>query len=233
MRINIAPSTDDDVFRTASQIHRAPNHIGHVPRVEPGAMEETARGLRVTEIATRRRGPLKLQTLLQTLTDFMASGVYNADLIARQGLSTGHKVQGGSIVFIGRHGAAGAHKRLALDSIDVRGTAQDWKGNSERSLGETIDRRHGLWPKAIRRKTLAEMRQRHRTDGFGSVKRHTPGTEVKAFQVTVVDPPGAEVVGKVGTGRERATVLVDRPQPACWPCQKSQRRHQHQRIRIQ
>jgi hypothetical protein len=55
-------------------------------------MEEMARGLRVTEIAPSRRGALKLQTPLLTLADFMASGVYNTDLIARQGLSTGHKM---------------------------------------------------------------------------------------------------------------------------------------------
>jgi hypothetical protein len=46
-------------------------------------MEEMARGLRVMEITASRRGPLKLQTPLLTLADFIASGVYNADLIAR------------------------------------------------------------------------------------------------------------------------------------------------------
>jgi hypothetical protein len=46
-------------------------------------MEETARGLRVMEIAASRRGPLKLQTPLQTLANLMASRIYNADLIAR------------------------------------------------------------------------------------------------------------------------------------------------------
>src|SRR5215831_3548932 len=99
----------------------------------------------------------------------------------------------------------------------MRDTAQDGEGNSERRLGEPIDRRHGFWPKAVGRKTLAEARQRYRTDGFGPVKRYTPGTEVQALQIAVVDPPCAEVVGKVGTGRERATMLVDRPQPACGP----------------
>src|SRR5262249_15865515 len=89
---NVAPSPDDDAFRTASQIQRTPNHIRHVPRVQPGAMEETARGFRIMEITAGRRGPLKLQASLLALADFMASGIDNADLIARQGLSTGHEM---------------------------------------------------------------------------------------------------------------------------------------------
>src|SRR5215467_985942 len=135
MRVNVAPSTDDDVFRTAGQIYRMPNHIGHIPRVEPGSMKETARSLRITEIAARRRGSLKLQTPLLTLADFMTRGIYNADLVARQGLSTGHKMQGGSIVSLGWHGAAGTHKWLTLDGIDVRHTAQDGEGHSQCRLG--------------------------------------------------------------------------------------------------
>src|SRR5688500_13505529 len=112
-------------------------------------------------------------------------------------------------MYISRHRASGAHKWLTLDVVDVRDTAQDWEGHSERRLGEPVDRCHGLWPEAVWRKPLIEARQRHSTDGFSSVKRHAPGTEVKALQVAVVDPPCAEVVGKVGSSRERATVLVD------------------------
>ena len=54
MRINVASSPDDDVLGAARQVHGCPHHIRQVSRVQPGAMEETIRGLSVVEIATGR-----------------------------------------------------------------------------------------------------------------------------------------------------------------------------------
>src|SRR6185437_10751320 len=79
------------------------------------------------------------------------------------------------------------------------------------------------------RELLNEPVHRLRTNRLRAIQGGAPRTQVEAFEGTVWDFAHAQFVSKIRRRTERATMLVNRSQPALGAAEECQRRKQHQR----
>ena len=155
------------------------------------------------------------------LRDLIAGGINDADLMSGEGAAACHKAQGGGIIFVGRKRLAGPCEGLAPNAIDLQTTARRGKCHAQRGLGQTVDRRHGFRPKAILAEAFAEPRHRVGAYGLSAIQRHLPGAEVQPFDIAVIDAAQTQLVGEVRRRGNRASVIMDGPQPASRPARKA------------
>jgi len=93
MRVDVAPTADDDVLDPAGQIDVTGGDIGQIARVQPLTVAQTCSRGRIVQIALGRRGSAKLQASLATLRQLLPGGIYDTQLVAGQRLTAGDELQ--------------------------------------------------------------------------------------------------------------------------------------------
>ena len=143
----------------------------------------------------------------------------------RQWPSAGHHAKGplGS-----GHSAARVHEGAALDALDEGAAVERREGEADAVLGEAEHGHHRRAAETGGGKALAEALHGVGADRLGTVAGHAPRTEVEVFDFAVFHAPQAQLVSEVGAGGQGAPVAVDGLQPALWPGQEGQGRHQDQ-----
>ena len=129
---------------------------------------------------------------------------------------------------INGHGLSAAHERVAADVVHLRQTAGRRKGQTQGDLSQAVHRFHRLQSKAMGSESLVKASDGLGTDGLRSVERVAPRTQVQPLKIGVRNTTDTELIGKVRSRRNSASILVDRPQPAGGSGQKRQGRHQYQ-----
>ena len=124
VRIDVAPAADDDVLDAAGEVHLAVGDVGAVAGVEPVAVEQAPRLLRIAVVARGGRRPLELQPSLDALAQLLAERVDDADLVPRQRASAGDEAQRAGIVGGRGLGPPVATEGLAANAVDARPATQ-------------------------------------------------------------------------------------------------------------
>ena len=113
-------------------------------------------------------------------------------------------------------------------AIDDHAAAGRRHAQAHRAFGQAIDRNQAVRVQAVAAEGGGEARQGVGVDRLGAVCGQPPGGQVEPFELGVDEAFDAQFEGEVGRRRDRAAVLVDRPQPALGAGEEVERRHQHQ-----
>ncbi len=170
-----------------------------------------------------RRRPAKLQPADLPIGQLAAVVADDADLVPRQRAATGRHAHDVGSCGGGRHGEPALQQCGTLDDVDSRPAPERREGETDRTLGESIDRRDRRAPQSVGGETIGKGLQRRRTHRFGAVQRQPPRAEVETGKVGVGELARAQVIGEVGRRRQRATMPRDHLQPAHRSRQEGQR----------
>src|SRR5450759_4399790 len=100
-------------------------------------------------------------------------------------------------------------ERCAFDPIDAIVRAGYGESESDRSLGQPVDRLERVRAQAIACKALLECGERIRTHRLGAVESVAPAGKVQALEFSVLEELQAKLIGKIGAARKGAAVVVD------------------------
>jgi hypothetical protein len=92
---------------------------------------------------------LKFQPSFLPIRQFPAVVVDDADLVVGKRLAAGGKEQGGASSRR-RFGSAASHERAAPHPVNDRCPPRRLQRQSDRALGQSVHRRHGFRPEAVR-----------------------------------------------------------------------------------
>jgi len=99
--------------------------------------------------------------------------VHNANFMTRQRLPARDDLEHVRIVRLRRFGHAVNAEPFAVDPVDDRKPADRRERESDRTLGETVDRRHRLRGKGVAPESIDEPPQCRSADGLGAVYDHS------------------------------------------------------------
>ena len=172
--IDVAPGPDNDVLGAAREIDVTVRDIGEVPRIQPVAVEQATRCLRVAKVPAGSGRPAELQTAFPAIREFTAGGIHHPHLVPSHRLTAGHKLQGTAVRIRRRLGLAGSRQGITLHPVDAGPPPQGREGKPHRVLGKTENRCHGLRSKTVTAEPLGKAPHRLGTDRLGAVEGQTP-----------------------------------------------------------
>ena len=171
---DVAAAADDDVLLAPGDVEPSFREIGAIAGVDPLAVEQRLRGLRVAVVAGRGRWAAELKLSLVAVGKLEPGRVDHAQVVIRDCRAAGHDLERRRVVGLRRFRLGFERKILAVEHVDAPALAGRREGEPDRRFGEAIHRRHHVAAKALRGEALLELRHRVRAHRLGAVEGETP-----------------------------------------------------------
>ena len=172
---DVAPAADDDVLLAAGDVEAAFRHVSAVAGVDPFAVEQRLRRLRISVVAGGGRGTAELQLPLAAVRKLETRRVDHAQVVIRNHRAARHDFQRRGVRRWCIERFAGGGKTFAVERIHSPLLAGRGEGEAHGGFRQSIDRRHDVRAEAIFRETALELRHRIRAYRLGAVEGEAPG----------------------------------------------------------
>ena len=227
VRVDVASGLDDDVLPPSRQEQLAAGEIAEIARIEPSVAGGDGPGRSgVAVVAGHHRGAAELNPPLEALVELRAGSVDDPDVVPRQGGAAGYELE--PIRFGARRGLP-RRPKLPGDPIDAGRVALRGDRETDRALGQSVDRPQGVGPQSDGGEAFGEAGQRAGQYRLRPVEEDAERPEIEAGGLLVGDLGDAQIEREVRRHRQGGPMGVDGPQPAGGTRQEGERRQDRDR----
>ena len=209
MRCILLATDDDEILLACHEVQVPVRHVAAITGVEPPARQDAPGLGRIPMVADEERIGAQPDVPELPVSERTALLVPDLDLATRNTAPDGDRREAG----FARLRDPPRRQRGAVDHLHERALLDRMPGRHDDVFCQPPCGRHRFGPEPVGGEAGREVLDRSRQHGFRGVDGDPPAAEVETGEFGRPHPPRAHRIGEIRGPRERATIVVDRPQP--------------------